>query len=151
MDCENKFRLFLCNRKPPSPLIYRNTFDFFSAAADRNSTKLVRKQDLNVLYQVCVFRVDKKRRWPPSPLNGRNIFDFFLAAAERNSTKLVRKQDLNVHYHFCIFRADKMVAPSASDWLIHFRRLCNRWTEFNDTWQDARSQSPLLPREGPGG
>ena len=28
-------------------------FDFFSAIAERNSTKLDRKQDLNVLYQVC--------------------------------------------------------------------------------------------------
>ena len=30
-------------------------FDFFSDTAERNSTKLDRKQDLNVLYQVCVF------------------------------------------------------------------------------------------------
>ena len=32
----------------------------------------------------------------------------------------------------------------ASDWLRHFRLLLwNRWTEFNKTWQEARSQSPL--------
>ena len=32
----------------------------FSEIADRNSTKLDRKQDLNVLYQVCVFRANQK-------------------------------------------------------------------------------------------
>ena len=47
---------------------------------------------------------------------------------------------------FVFFRADwknKMAAP-ASDWLRHFRLLLwNRWTEFNETWQEARSQRPL--------
>ena len=32
----------------------------------------------------------------------------------------------------------------ASDWLIHFRLLFwNDWMEFNETWQEARSQHPL--------
>ena len=35
----------------------------------------------------------------------------------------------------------------ASEWLIHFRLLWNRWTEFNETWQEARSQH-LLPSLG---
>ena len=36
------------------------------------------------------------------------------------------------------------MAALASDWLRHFRLLLwNRWTEFNETWQEARSQSPL--------
>ena len=42
----------------PRPLIGWNIFDF-SETPKRNSTKLDRKQDLNVLYQVCVFRVDQ--------------------------------------------------------------------------------------------
>ena len=34
--------------------------------------------------------------------------------------------------------------PLASDWLRHFGFLLwNRWTEFNETWQEARSQCPL--------
>ena len=37
-------------------------FDFFSETAERNSTQLDRKQDLNVLYQVCVFRADRKNK-----------------------------------------------------------------------------------------
>ena len=42
-------------RWPPWPLIGWDIFDFSSETAERNSTKLDRKQDLNVLYQVCVF------------------------------------------------------------------------------------------------
>ena len=48
-------------RWPPWPLIGWHIFDF-SEAAERNSTKLDRKQDLNVLYQVCVFLADRKTK-----------------------------------------------------------------------------------------
>ena len=37
-------------------------FDFSSETAEWNSTKLGRKQDLNALYQVCVFRADRKNK-----------------------------------------------------------------------------------------
>ena len=87
----------------------------------------------------------EKTRWPPWPLIGWDIFDFS-ETAERNSTKLVRKQDLNVLYQVCVFRADRKnkMAVLASDWLRHFRLLLwNRWTELNETWQEARSQCPL--------
>ena len=87
-----------------------------------------------------------KTRWPPWPLIGWDIFDFSYETAERNSTKLDRKQDLNVLYQVCVFRADRKnkMAALASDWLRHFRLLLwNRWTEFNETWQEARSQRPL--------
>ena len=46
-------------RWPPWPLICWDIFDFFSETAERNSTKLDRKQDLNILYQVFVFRADQ--------------------------------------------------------------------------------------------
>ena len=49
-------------RWPPRALIGRDTSDFFSKTAEGNSTKLDRKQDLNVLYQVCVFRADQKTK-----------------------------------------------------------------------------------------
>ena len=182
-------------RWPPWPLICRDIFDFFSETAEQNSTKLDRKQDLNVLYQVCVFRADRKNkmaalasdwlrhfwtsplkrlkriqqnltgskistsstkfgffgpigktRWPPWPLIGWDIFDFSSETAERNSTKLDRKQDLNVLYQVCVFRADwkNKMAALASDWLRHFRLLLlNGWTDFIETWQEARSQRPL--------
>ena len=87
-----------------------------------------------------------KTRWPLWPLSliGWDIFDFS-ETAERNSTKLDRKQDLNVPYQVSVFRADRKnkMAALASDWLRHFRLLWNRWTEFNETWQEARSQRPL--------
>ena len=87
-----------------------------------------------------------KTRWPPWPLIGWDIFDFFSETADRNSTKLDRKQDLNVLYQVCVFRADRKnkIAALASDWLRHFRLLLwNRWSEFNESWQEARSQCPL--------
>ena len=87
-----------------------------------------------------------KTRWPPWPLIGWNIFDFSSETAERNWTKLDRKQDLNVLYQVCVFRADwkNKMAALASDWLRRFRLLLwNRWTELNETWQEARSQRPL--------
>ena len=88
----------------------------------------------------------EKTRWPPWPLIGWDIFDFFSETAEPNSKKLDRKQDLNALYQVCVFRADrkKQDGRLASDWLRHFRLLLwNRWTEFNETWQEARSKRPL--------
>ena len=36
------------------------------------------------------------------------------------------------------------MAALASDWLRHFRLLLwNRWIDFKETWQEARSQHPL--------
>ena len=61
-------------------------------------------------------------------------------------SKLYRKQDLNALYQVCVFRADRKnkMAALASDWLKHFRLLLwNRWREFNETWEEARSQHPL--------
>ena len=92
------------------------------------------------------FRPNKKTRWSPRHLIGWDIFDFCSESVDRNSTKLDRKQDLTVFYQVCVFpvdRKNKMAAP-ASDWLTHFLLLLwNSCTEFNETWQEARSQSPL--------
>ena len=87
-----------------------------------------------------------KTRWPPWPLIGWDILDFSSETPERNSKKLDRKQDLNVLFQVCVFWADQKnkMATLASDWLRHFRLfLWNRWTEFNETWQEARSQRSL--------
>ena len=84
-----------------------------------------------------------KTRWPPWPLISWDIFDF---SSEWNSTKLDRKQDLNVLYQVCVFRANRKnkMAVLASDWLRDFRLLLwNCLMEFNETWQEARSQRPL--------
>ena len=121
-------------------------FDFSSESAKWNSIKLDWKQDLNVLYQVCVFRADRKTRWPPRPLIGRDIFDISSKTAEGNLTELDGKQDLNVLYQVCVFQADwkNKMSALASDCQIHFRLLlwiC--WTEFHEIWKEARSQCRL--------
>ena len=62
------FRLIGKTRWPPWPLIGWDIFDFSSETAKHNSKKLDRKQDLNVLYQVCVFfcpiSIQKCPPWP---------------------------------------------------------------------------------------
>ena len=52
------FRQIRKTRWPSWPLIGWDIFDSSSETAERNSMKLNRKQDLNILYQVCVFRAD---------------------------------------------------------------------------------------------
>ena len=49
-------------RWPPWLLICWDIFDFSSETAEQNSTKLDRKQDLNVFYQICVFQADRKKQ-----------------------------------------------------------------------------------------
>ena len=49
-------------RWPSWPLIGWDIFDFSEETAELNSTKLDRKQDLNVLYQVCIFLADRKNK-----------------------------------------------------------------------------------------
>ena len=125
-----------------------NTIDFFyegllpsrysySNLFNKNMTKSQNPDKSNQ------FLVHLSRR--PWTLIGWDIFDFS-ETTKRNSTKLDRKQDLNILYQVCVFRADRKnkMAALASDWLRHFRLLLgNRWTEFNKTWQEAKSQRPL--------
>ena len=46
------------------PLIGREIFDFFSETAEQNSTKPDRKQDLDILYEVCVFSGRSENKMP---------------------------------------------------------------------------------------
>ena len=115
---------------PPRPLIDWDIFDFSSETADRNSRKLDTKQDRNVLYQVCVFRADRKKtRWLPSPL----IVWIILSSTEP-------KAEVSYCYSDSAPSIVRSVRPSVVRKLSHFRLLLwNRWTEFNETWQEARS------------
>ena len=77
-------------------------FDFVFETAKQNSASIDRKQDLNVLYQVCVFRADWKNKIADLAFDWLRHFDFSSETAERNSKKLDRKQDLKVFYQvFC--------------------------------------------------
>ena len=119
----------------PWPLIGWDIFNFSSETAEQNSTKLDRKQDLNVLYQVCVSLTDWKNKMAALASDLLRHFRLLLKllnkiqqnsmgskismsstksasvsaseTAERNLMKLDRKQDLNVFYQVCVFRADQ--------------------------------------------
>ena len=55
------FRWIGKTKWPPWPICW-DILNFSSETAERNSTKLDRKQDLNILYQACVFRADQKNK-----------------------------------------------------------------------------------------
>ena len=88
-------------------------------------------------------RLEKKTRWPPLPLIGWDIFDFSSETAEQIQRNLTGSKISMSSTKFVFFgtigKKTKMAAL-ASDWLRHFRLLLwNGWTEFNETWQEARS------------
>ena len=71
------FMLFVPVKKPRWPHRSpngRDIFDFSFETARRNSTKLKKKEDLNVLYQVFVFRAD----WKTNMTALDSGWDFFL-------------------------------------------------------------------------
>ena len=133
-------------RLPPWPLIGWDIFDFSYETAERNSTKLDRKQDINVLYQVCVFWDDRENKMAALASDLLRRFDFSSETAERNSMKLDRKQDLNVLYQVCVFRADRTknkMAALASDWLRHFD-FSSETAERNSTKLDRKQNLNVL-------
>ena len=128
------------------PLIGWDIFNFSSETAERNSLKLDRKQDLNVLYQVCVFRADQKKQdgrpglwlaeifWtsPLEPLNGiqRNLTGSKISTS---STK------------FVFFRADrknKMAALPLIGWDIF--NFSSETTERNSLKLDRKQDLNVL-------
>ena len=81
----------------------------------------------------CLWLAETFSTFPLTPLNRiqRNLTGSKISTS---STKFV----------FCRTDRKNKMAVLASDWLKHFRLLLwNRWTEFNETWQEARSQRPL--------
>ena len=81
-------------------------FDFSSKTAERNSMKVKWKQDLNILFLVCIFRADrnKKINKMAAPVSHwLRLSNFSSENTERNSTKVDRKQDLNILYQVCVF------------------------------------------------
>ena len=70
----------------------------------------------------------------------------FATSLLKSLNKIQRKQILNVLYSVRVFRTDRKstMAALSSDWLKHFRILLwDSSTEFNDTWQEAKFDSPL--------
>ena len=134
------------SRWPPLPLIGWDIFDFSSETAEWNSTKLDRKQDLIALYQVCVFRADRKKKMAALASDWLRHFRLLLwnCWMEFNETCQEARSQRPLPSLCFSGRSEKQDGRLASDWLRHFRLLLwNRWMEFNETWQEARSQRPL--------
>ena len=111
-----------------------------------NSTKLDWKQDLNILYQVCVFRANRKNKMAALASDWLRHFWLLLwnRWTEFNKTWQEARSQHPLPSLCFSGRSENKMAAVASDWLRHFRLLLwNRWTEFNETWQEARSQLPL--------
>ena len=126
IDCYWHFRLLLWKRSTEFNETWQEARPLRPLPSLRFSGQLVKQDDRPGLWLAETFSTSE--------------------TARQNSTKLDRKQNLNVLYQVCAFRADwkNEMAALASDWLRHFRLLLwNDWTEFNETWQEARSQRPL--------
>ena len=180
-------------RWPPRSLIDWDILNFSSVTAIWNSTKLGREQDLNVLYQGCVFPADWKNKMatpaseaetfsasPLKPMNGiqqnsqearsqrlllRLCFSglseeqdsrpgLWLAEAFSISPlkplngiqqNLTGRKISTPSNKFVFFGSigGKRWPPSL--WFAETFRLLlrDRWTRFNETCQEARSQRPL--------
>ena len=88
------------------PSLTFHIFYFSSETTEQNSTKLDRKQEPNILYQVCVFRADRKNKM--AALASDWLRHFRLLLWNRwTELKLDRKQDLNILYQVFVFRADQ--------------------------------------------
>ena len=136
------FRTGRKKRWPSWPLIGWDIFDFFSETAERNSTKLDRKQDPNVFYQVCVIGADRKNKMAALDSDLLRHFRFPLWT---ESTKLDRKQTLNVLYQVCVFRADlknNMASRPLIGWEIF--DFFSKTTERNSTKLDRKEDLNVL-------
>ena len=89
------------------PSLTFHIFDFSSETTEQNSTKLDRKQELNILNQVCVFLGRSEKQDGRPGLWLAETFSTSSETAERNSTKLDRNQDLNIPCQVCVFWADR--------------------------------------------
>ena len=133
---------------PPWPLIGWGIFDFASETAERNSKKLDKKQDHNVLYQVCVSRADRKNKMaaPASDWPRRFRLRLWNHWTELNETWQGARFQRPLPSLFLGDRLEKKLVASVSDWPRHFRLfLWNRWMEFNETGQEARWYQRPLP------
>ena len=121
-------------------------FDFSSETPIQNSTKLDLNQDLNVIYHICVFMADGKTEMAAPASDWLWHFYFFSETDERDSTKHDRKQDIDVLYQVCalmpIGKSSWPLRPLIS-WDIFDFLLWKRSTDFDETWQEARSEWPL--------
>ena len=140
------FRPIRKTRWPHWPLIGWDIFDFSSKTAERNSTKLDRKQDLNVLYQVWVFRADRKNKMAALASDWLRHFRLLLwnRWMEFNVMSMeARSQHPLLSLCFSGWSKKQNGCPGLSLPEIIRLFLQNHLMEFNESWQKPRSQHPL--------
>ena len=102
------------------------------------SRKLDRKQDLNVLDQVCVFRSNMKSKVTTLASDWlrhfRPLWNRWTECKE--IWQDARFQRPLPRLCFWTNRKSKVDALDVSDYLRHFRLLWNRWTKFNKSWPE---------------
>ena len=106
----------------PGLWLVETFFYFSSETAERNSTKLDRKQDLNVLYQVCAFRADWKNKMAALASDWLRHYRLLLWnrwTKFKETWQETRSQRLLASLCFS-GRAENKMACLASDWLRHF-------------------------------
>ena len=132
-------------RWPPWPLIGWDIFDFSSETDEQNSTKLDRKKDCNVLYQVCVFGPIGKQDGRPGLWLAEPFSTSPLKLLNRIQPNLTGEIFQSPLLSLCFSgRSENRMAILASDWLRHFWLFFwHRWMGFDETWQEARFQRPL--------
>ena len=96
------------------PLISRYILYFSFETAQRNLTKVGRKQEHNVLYYVCVFRADRITKMAAKPMSTWAIFDFSSETAEKKIDETWKKQEHNVLHQVSVFRAIQDGHPGQS-------------------------------------
>ena len=99
-------------------LIGWEMFDFSSETTGRNSTKLDRKQDLNVLNQVCAFRADRKTKSDTTASDWLRHFPLLLNCLNGIQRNLTRsKISTSSAKNFVFFRTNRK--PWWPPWPIH--------------------------------
>ena len=111
----------------PLPLISWDIFNFSSETAERNSTKLDGKQDLITLYQVCVFRADRKNKIAALASDWLRHFRLLFQNSLTEFNGTIREARTQHPLPICIFRADrknKMAALVDSSKRLHIVLRC---------------------------
>ena len=113
------FRLIGKTRCLPRLWLVETFSSSLSEIAERNIPKLDRKQELNILYQVCVFwPIGKQEVQSMLPLIGWDILEYSSGLTERNLIKLDKKQLSTQRalpiFRFCADRKTKITALANS-------------------------------------
>ena len=134
------------NQDGRSAFYWVRHFDFASETATRNSTKLDRKEDLNVLNQVCVFRQIGKTKMVNLVSDWLRYFRrLWNHWTEFNETCQETRSQHFLQSLFFSGPSEKQDNHPASIWLRNFRLLLwNRWTRNSTKAVDRKQDLNVL-------